>query len=476
MSLGWSGNTGSPNSASSTSPSPLNEDNLPVARSTTLPSTLNEDTAPVDTSTIVPNTSKDNDPSVATSTISPSISNDIPPFESSSVSIMDFTGDSLLIETPAMAKIDPVRDPLMCPGIWKGGSTSISPTNSKDGSNFDVSPIEPLSNPTGDAEYFKIDPRKFTHDDVTEILSMVPRKLDGDGLFFTVSWTAPSGSKEDSAVELSPISKYPAMASITIPSDLRNESPVQVLSKSASASHRNDTPVEPPTISPPTSNNPISPPVKDSPVPHRLPKDFLETLKSHGAAYIVDNDDTISITWLSCPTTVPDSSSNTTTSKAISSPSLIFETLLPASQIMLYDDSTSKPLSYLLGPSNEEMEYNTWLWVKAELDDYFHPHTNQVTKTTLWSTYNPCHHAHDAEKLPSWALTVVFNYRDDLGCRVVYYPPSVRDSKGCWDFSGLDGKREDAEELNTPEIVKEAVEMLVAPFYHGSKGVSGVSG
>ena len=69
----------------------------------------------------------------------------------------------------------------------------------------------------------------------------------------------------------------------------------------------------------------------------------------------------------------------------------------------------------------------------------------------------------------------MFNYRDDLGCRVVYYPPSVRDLKGFWDFSGLDGKRENSNELVTPDIVKEAAEMLVAPFYHGPKGVSEVS-
>jgi hypothetical protein len=139
---------------------------------------------------------------------------------------------------------------------------------------------------------------------------------------------------------------------------------------------------------------------------------------------------------------------------------------------MLYDDSISKPLSYYLDPANEEMEYDTWLWVKSELDDYFLTPTNRVTKTTLWSTYNPCHHAHDADKLPSWAHTIVFNYRDDLGCRVVYYPPGVRDLKRFWDFSGLDGKREDSNELATPDIVKEAVETLVAPFYHGPKGVS----
>jgi hypothetical protein len=118
------------------------------------------------------------------------------------------------------------------------------------------------------------------------------------------------------------------------------------------------------------------------------------------------------------------------------------------------------------------MEYDTWLWVKSELDDYFLTPASQITKSTLWSTYNPCHHAHDAEKLPSWALTLVFNYRNDLGCRVVYYPPGVRDLKGFWDFSGLDGKREDSNELVTPDIVKEAVEMLAAPFYHGPKGVS----
>jgi hypothetical protein len=453
----------------------LHEDNSSVDGSTIVPSTTNGDTAPVDTSTIAPNTSKNNNPSIAISTIAQSISNDIPLFESSSVSIKDSVDDSSLIETPAMAKIDPIKVFLICPGIWKGGSTSILPTNSKDGSNSDVSPIEPLSNPTGDAEYFKIDPRKYNHDNVTEVPSITPRKLDGDELFFTVSWTAPSDSKEGSTAELSPMSKCPAMASITIPSGLRNESSVQVPSMSTSTPHKNDTPDEPSTISPTTSNNPISPPVKDSPIAHRLPGDFLETLKKHGAAYIVDSDDTISITWLSCPTTVPDIASNSTTSKANPSHTLIFETLLPASQIMLYDDSTSKPLSYYLDPSNEEMEYDTWLWVKSELDDCFHPHTNQVTKTTLWSTYNPCWHAHEAEKLPSWVLTVVFNYRDDLGCRVVYYPPSVRDLKGFWDFSGLDGKREDRNELVTPEIVKEAVAMLEVPYYHGPKGVSEVS-
>jgi hypothetical protein len=399
----------------------------------------------------------------------PNNSNDKDPFETSSVSIKDFADDSSPIEISTVSKGDPrVKIPLMCPGIWRGEASSCR-TNSRGSSNFDVSPIEPLSNPTGEAEFFKIDPRKFTHDNVTEVPSMATRKLDGDELFCKVSWTAPSDSKQDYLVELSPMSTYPAIASITIPSDL-NESPVQAPSMSTSISHKNDTPVEPPAISPTTSNNPISPPVKDSHVPHRLPRDFLEALKEHGAAYIVDNDDTISITWLSCPTTVPDTASNTTTSEAIPSPTLIFETLLPASQVMLYDDSISKPLSYYLDPANEEMEYDTWLWVKSELDDYFLTPSSQITKSTLWSTYNPCHHAHDADKLPSWALTVVFNYRDDLGCRVVYYPPSVRDLRGFWDFSGLDGKREDSKELVTPDIVKEAVEMLLAPFYHGPKG------
>jgi hypothetical protein len=446
MWLGGSGNKGSLNAASATSPRALNEDNSSVDRSTIVPSKFK------DTSSV----------------------------ETSSVSIRGFANDSSLIETSAMPKIDPVRPSLMCPGIWKGGAASTSLTNSKDGSNFDVSPMS-LGDEASDK--FFIDPRNFTHDDVTkppvEVASMPPRKLDHSELFFKVSWTTPSGSKEGQPIEVSPKSTCTSMVSVTIPGELKDHSPVEVPSVPISTSHKNDTPVEPPTISPTTSNNPISPTFRDSPIPstpsHRLPKDFLETLKKHGAAYIVDSDDTISITWLSCPTTVSDIASNTTASKAIPNPTIILETLLPASQIMLYDDSISKPLSYYLDPANEEMEYDTWLWVKSELDDYFLNPTNHVTKTTLWSTYNPCHHAHDADKLPSWALTVVFNYRDDLGCRVVYYPPSVRDLKGFWDFSGLDSKREDSNELITPDIVKEAVEMLVAPFYHGPKGVSEVS-
>jgi hypothetical protein len=286
---------------------------------------------------------------------------------------------------------------------------------------------------------------------------MAPERLDSAELLFEVSATAPS--------------------------ELEDDSPVEVPSMPAGTSHKNDLPAESSMMSSIISNNPT--PLLDEgstalpAASPRLPKDFLKKLTNHGAAYLVDDGDTFSITWLSCnkpnsPDTHPGVHLKiTTTEIATPRPITIREELLDASHIMVYDDDTSKSLSFFLDPRNEEMEYDSWLWLKSELDDFFETPAYQITKTTLWSTYNHCHHAHDADKLPGWALTIAFNYRNDLGCRVVYYPPSVRDLNGFWDFPSLDGKR-DMKDLVTPEIVKEAVTTFESPFYFGPPLAKGV--
>lgn len=110
---------------------------------------------------------------------------------------------------------------------------------------------------------------------------------------------------------------------------------------------------------------PVGPPLVPPTPSQQVSKDLLDMLKKQGAAYIVDDGDNISITWLSCnKTNSPDINPAillgvTSSKRETPTPVTIHEKFLTADHIMLYDEDTSKSLSWFINPKNEEMRYNS---------------------------------------------------------------------------------------------------------------------